>query len=88
MMRHKIRTVWFLGDETTRYRHCVFPQMHCEFTEDNAFNVIQRRMDGTTNFALPLSSYIAGFGVAQGNYWVGLNTIHYLTMQQGQSHTT
>nr|AJA37902.1 fibrinogen-related protein [Littorina littorea] len=57
--------------------------IRCEFTKDNAFNVIQRRIDGSVNFAAPLASYVSGFGSVQGDYWGGLNAINYLTMQQG-----
>nr|KAG5711850.1 hypothetical protein BaRGS_026291 [Batillaria attramentaria] len=60
----------------------------CEFKDGNAFNVIQRRMDATTSFAMPLATYIAGFGNAQSNYWAGLNHISYLTSAQGNNVLT
>lgn len=62
--------------------------MHCDFRGATAYNVIQRRQYGNVDFRQPLSYYVAGFGNAQGDYWVGLNSITYLTQQQGNTVLT
>ncbi|KAL5014778.1 hypothetical protein ScPMuIL_009048 [Solemya velum] len=53
--------------------------IYCKFTANNAFNVIQRRLDGTLNFNTFYHYYVNGFGHPTAEYWAGLNPIQYLT---------
>jgi len=53
----------------------------CDMT-NGGWTVIQRRKDGTENFERPWSNYSAGFGNRTGEYWLGLNNIHYLTVAE------
>ncbi|XP_067089748.1 microfibril-associated glycoprotein 4-like isoform X3 [Osmerus mordax] len=44
--------------------------------------VIQRRMDGTVNFYRKWDQYKSGFGQASGEYWLGLENVHLLTLRK------
>uniref|UniRef100_A0A8C6WI58 Microfibril associated protein 4 n=2 Tax=Neogobius melanostomus TaxID=47308 RepID=A0A8C6WI58_9GOBI len=60
-------------------------QVYCDMdgkSEGTKWTVIQRRMDGTVNFYRGWEQYKAGFGQASGEYWLGLNIIHILTMRK------
>jgi hypothetical protein len=47
--------------------------------DDGGWTVIQSRVDDTTDFYRDWDDYVAGFGQAGGNYWMGLEAIHKLT---------
>eukprot|EP00731_Ephydatia_muelleri_P029621 Em0021g144a len=51
----------------------------CRMTSTGGFTVIQRRMDGSTNFDRSWNDYKNGFGSLEGEHWLGLDTIHLLT---------
>jgi len=57
----------------------VFCDQH---TDGGKWTVIQRRMDGTLNFFRSWEHYKAGFGSAEGEYWLGLENIHILTLKR------
>lgn len=60
-------------------------QAYCEMkTDGGRWTVIQRRMDGTVNFYRPWDQYVAGFGNADGEYWLGLSFIHWITAKRPQ----
>ena len=60
-------------------------QAHCDMhTEGGRWTVIQRRFDGSLNFYRPWEQYKAGFGDAKGEYWLGLEAMHLLTL--GRKH--
>ncbi|XP_072543117.1 angiopoietin-related protein 3-like [Salminus brasiliensis] len=59
--------------------------VYCEFTEDGAYTVIQRRRDGSVDFNLPWQSYEDGFGDFRGEFWLGLKKIFSIA-QHGDSH--
>ncbi|KAL6489809.1 hypothetical protein MHYP_G00001540 [Metynnis hypsauchen] len=49
--------------------------VYCEFTQEGAFTVIQRRHDGSVNFNLSWQSYEDGFGDFRSEFWLGLKKI-------------
>ena len=49
-------------------------------TDGGGWMVIQRRIaNGTVNFTRDWSDYVNGFGDLNGEFWYGLDNIHYLT---------
>uniref|UniRef100_A0A8C6U4H0 Fibrinogen C-terminal domain-containing protein n=1 Tax=Neogobius melanostomus TaxID=47308 RepID=A0A8C6U4H0_9GOBI len=60
-------------------------QAYCDReTDGGGWTVIQRRMDGTVNFYRGWDQYVAGFGDAGGEYWLGLMVIHRITAKRPQ----
>ncbi|XP_023665576.2 tenascin-R-like isoform X2 [Paramormyrops kingsleyae] len=54
--------------------------VYCDMeTEGGGWTVIQRRMDGTTNFFRRWKEYSAGFGNMSGEFWIGNELLHNLT---------
>ena len=51
----------------------------CDMT-NGGWTVIQRRMDGSEDFNRGWDNYANGFGDRFGEYWLGLENIHHLTM--------
>lgn len=51
-------------------------------TADGGWTVIQRRQDGTVDFNRNWTSYLEGFGDLNGNFFIGLETLYYLTTQK------
>ena len=49
-------------------------------TNESKWTTIQRRVDDTVDFYRPWADYVDGFGNHHGNYWMGLENIHSLTM--------
>ena len=46
---------------------------------DGGWTIIQRRVDGTLDFDRTWQEYANGFGVPNGEFWLGLEAIHQLT---------
>ena len=47
--------------------------------QEDGWIVIQRRVDASVSFERSWDEYVAGFGNMDGNFWLGLEDIHYLT---------
>uniref|UniRef100_A0A8C4T5L6 Fibrinogen C-terminal domain-containing protein n=1 Tax=Erpetoichthys calabaricus TaxID=27687 RepID=A0A8C4T5L6_ERPCA len=57
-------------------------QVWCEQSYQNGgWAVIQKRQDGSVNFFRTWEHYKQGFGNIDGEYWLGLDSIHWLTTQ-------
>ncbi|XP_031168075.1 microfibril-associated glycoprotein 4-like isoform X7 [Sander lucioperca] len=55
-------------------------QVYCDMgSEGGRWTVFQRRMDGTVNFYRGWDQYKTGFGIAAGEYWLGLESLYHLT---------
>uniref|UniRef100_A0A8C9YIB9 Microfibril associated protein 4 n=1 Tax=Sander lucioperca TaxID=283035 RepID=A0A8C9YIB9_SANLU len=61
-------------------------QVYCDMvSEGGRWTVFQRRMDGTVNFYRGWDQYKTGFGIAAGEYWLGLESLYHLTLKKGTS---
>uniref|UniRef100_A0A672KEM7 Angiopoietin-related protein 2 n=1 Tax=Sinocyclocheilus grahami TaxID=75366 RepID=A0A672KEM7_SINGR len=57
-------------------------QVWCDQRHDpGGWTVVQRRMDGSVNFFRNWETYKQGFGNIDGEYWLGLENIYWLTNQ-------
>lgn len=55
----------------------------CDMTTDGGgWTVIQNRQDGSVDFYRGWADYKRGFGSKEGEYWLGLDTIHQMTSQE------
>ncbi|KAF1373414.1 hypothetical protein PFLUV_G00238620 [Perca fluviatilis] len=58
-------------------------QVFCDMdSEGGGWMVFQRRMDGTVNFYRGWDQYKTGFGIAAGEYWLGLESLYHLTLRK------
>ncbi|KAF3703993.1 Microfibril-associated glycoprotein 4 36 kDa microfibril-associated glycoprotein [Channa argus] len=58
-------------------------QVYCDMTSvGGQWTVFQRRMDGSVNFYRPWDQYKIGFGNAAGEYWLGLESLFYMTLRK------
>ncbi|XP_017269024.1 angiopoietin-related protein 4-like [Kryptolebias marmoratus] len=55
----------------------------CQMASDGGWTVIQKRQDGSQNFDQLWENYKKGFGSLDGEFWLGLDSIHSLS-KQGQ----
>uniref|UniRef100_A0A8C5PLG3 Angiopoietin like 3 n=1 Tax=Leptobrachium leishanense TaxID=445787 RepID=A0A8C5PLG3_9ANUR len=55
--------------------------VYCEVTSDNAWTVIQKRLDGSVDFNQTWEEYSNGFGDLVGEFWLGLAKIYTLAQQ-------
>ncbi|KAG5267479.1 hypothetical protein AALO_G00222220 [Alosa alosa] len=74
--RSGVYRIYPAGPNSGRYVYCDMD------TEGGKWTVFQRRMDGTVNFYRGWEQYKNGFGHAAGEYWLGLETIHLLTLRK------
>ncbi|XP_044193608.1 microfibril-associated glycoprotein 4-like [Thunnus albacares] len=58
-------------------------QVYCDMDSDGGqWTMFQRRMDGSVNFYRPWDQYKKGFGIAAGEYWLGLENLFHLTVRK------
>ncbi|MEE6494965.1 hypothetical protein FKM82_001912 [Ascaphus truei] len=55
--------------------------VYCEITSDNAWTVVQKRIDGSVDFNQTWENYSEGFGDLAGEFWLGLQKIYSLSQQ-------
>ena len=53
--------------------------IYCEFENNQAWTLIQRRVDGSVDFNRNWQEYKTGFGSLDGEFWLGLENIYRLT---------
>lgn len=56
----------------------------CEMKQDGGWIVFQRRSDGEVDFFREWSDYVEGFGSKDGEYWLGLEALHVLTLRDSR----
>ncbi|KAJ0019833.1 hypothetical protein NQD34_007402 [Periophthalmus magnuspinnatus] len=60
-------------------------QVYCDMeTHGGGWTVFQRRKDGSVNFYRGWDEYVEGFGNADGEYWLGLEFLHRITVRRDQ----
>ncbi|AWP05310.1 putative cdc42-interacting protein 4 [Scophthalmus maximus] len=58
--------------------------VYCDMdTDGGRWTVFQRRMNGNENFYRPWKQYKTGFGNVAGEYWLGLENIHLMSLRKG-----
>ena len=76
----KMVSILYVGDEINIF--IVFLQVFCDHQPDISYTIIQQRMYGNVNFNRNYNDYQIGFGsLSQGDFWIGLLTMHHLTSQ-------
>jgi len=70
--------VYSIRDPISQIEYNIF----CEFDNEQGWSVIQRRMDGSTDFHRSWEEYVTGFGDLHGEYWLGERKIpHSVTIE-------
>ncbi|CAI9719756.1 Hypothetical predicted protein [Octopus vulgaris] len=59
---------------------CPRKKVYCNFTNDESWTTISRRVHGENIFNRTWDEYAKGFGKGKADYWLGNNIIHALTI--------
>ena len=80
---HKINGIYVINPISIQGRQF---SIFCKFELDTgqAWNVIQRRVDGEVDFNRTWVKYENGFGRLHGSFWLGLRKMHDLTLGSGK----
>lgn len=73
------------GVYTVYYGDPLMPkQVYCDMESDGGgWTVFQRRFNGIVHFLRGWNAYVNGFGNPEGEYWLGLQYLHWLTNYKG-----
>ncbi|KAM8933681.1 angiopoietin-related protein 2 [Pelodytes ibericus] len=75
---HDTSTIYLVKPENTNR----LMQVWCDQRHDpGGWTIIHRRLDGSVNFFRNWETYKQGFGNIDGEYWLGLENIYWLTNQ-------
>uniref|UniRef100_H9G9E0 Angiopoietin like 2 n=1 Tax=Anolis carolinensis TaxID=28377 RepID=H9G9E0_ANOCA len=75
---HDTSSIYLVKPENTNR----LMQVWCDQRHDpGGWTVIQRRLDGSVNFFRNWETYKQGFGNIDGEYWLGLENLYWLTNQ-------
>ena len=72
--------IWIKQKFQSIYLRCDMDTANSE-TSKRGWSVIQRRVNGKINFEKGWDDYVRGFGSLTSEYWVGLENIYHLTLQ-------
>ncbi|XP_062403630.1 microfibril-associated glycoprotein 4-like [Sardina pilchardus] len=76
-----VYTIYPEGEDSAVEVYCEMSCPENENMEEGHWTVILRRMDGSVNFDRTYAQYSEGFGYKDGEYWLGLESMHLLTIK-------
>ena len=81
---HKLSPHLSSGSYTIAFVGMGFIPVYCDMeTDGGGWTVFQRRKDGSVDFNRGWNDYERGFGIIDGDYWLGLTFLHRLLQLNG-----